>query len=113
MGRLLIIERKEALAWGVDPRTITKAGDIVAADPLATASRPLDQQESPGSMQSSEKHDDSTQVVPETSEAPPTKSISLLSVIIQLSKSPRALVALFVIFVYGYLLQYFLYDLLK
>lgn len=102
MGRLLIVEREQALAWGVDPRVITKTDPTAASNEPTIASQHSDQIESPQHVQTVEKNDTPIPSVSEKDvESLSAKNISLLSLILQLSKSPRALVALFIIFVYG------------
>ncbi|KAF9045166.1 MFS general substrate transporter [Panaeolus papilionaceus] len=85
IGRLLIIERKDALQWVSEP---------------VTASSPT--------VDSKEDHPASptTTTVPDSATAtptPPLKSLSLLAVIIKLAKSSRALMALSIVFIHGVL----------
>ncbi|PPQ67427.1 hypothetical protein CVT25_006006 [Psilocybe cyanescens] len=105
LGRLIIIERTDAIVWGVDPAVMSTKPSDSTTDVVSTSHH-----EDPGSH--SDKMLTNTVVdgkqsakVPEDQEIEPssssTKHLSLLFVIVQLSKSPRALAALFVIFVYG------------
>ena len=90
LGRLLIIERRTANLYGVDPA----AGLNIAPE---NAVKEIHKQASPNE-----------QLCPDsvkkegTSDQDPQKHLSLFAVIGRLSNSSRALVSLFIIFIYGY-----------
>jgi len=98
-GRLIIIERKDAVVWGYDPAVlpITKDKEEIAS--VAGSGNP--------SFSSQIDITDASQTLGDTgiSSEPSLEAevqISLLAVMYKLFKSRRALVALFIIFAYGY-----------
>ncbi|TFK76705.1 MFS general substrate transporter [Pluteus cervinus] len=97
IGRLIVIERREALKYGHDPAAWTPAKDPELAsektDPEPTSAKA----EIKGDAQ-----------IPSTSasavvvgETPPPRTLTLVEVIVELTKSPRALVSLFLALTYG------------
>jgi MFS family permease len=85
IGRLLIIERKEALLWNVDPAATPPADDEVAVE-----EKPAEGAIVPGSA------------VTEPAQAPPRPvPLSLASVVAKLFKSSRATVILVVTLIWG------------
>lgn len=130
VGRLLIIERKEAVIWGFDPTAlsqdvkleqiplpnITSNADTSAEQHLQlpiTSNLPKLNVADPESAVPStsqitmspdnQHHPTSGGVVPLIR----SRSLSLLAVFIKLLKSPRALVALLLTLIYGYCHNYF------
>lgn len=117
--RLLIIERDVALKWGHDPSAPTAVIMKGALDASSTSDIQL------SSLPTAQVHGSTTEInevedpmVPDKSRLPNARKLSiarkpimdpalvrrpipLLSVIIKLSQSPRAMVALFMSFVYG------------
>ncbi|KDR85264.1 hypothetical protein GALMADRAFT_52881 [Galerina marginata CBS 339.88] len=91
-GRVILIERKDALVWGIDPTILSAGRDRITSNFAAVGYDPQDFVTAEPSTNNSEK--------PRTTGI--DKNLSLLSVIVKLSKSSRALVALFLVFVYGY-----------
>ncbi|KAJ3506089.1 hypothetical protein NLJ89_g7065 [Agrocybe chaxingu] len=106
IGRLILIERKDALVWGIDPAKISSNEDN-APSPVTETKAEEEIQEIPSASTDVEAAKDQQTTVsqeppPATdTEAKPEIKISLVSVMADLSRSPRALVALFIIFVYG------------
>ncbi|KAF8167837.1 MFS general substrate transporter [Crassisporium funariophilum] len=104
IGRLLIIERKDAISWGVDPAA-SRSGLVEQSNQASTindveppASSEVDRLSTNGLE--SDKHNEANTSV-EIPLATANKNLSLLTVIMKLMKSSRALVALIIIFVYG------------
>ncbi|KAH9486666.1 MFS-type transporter ppzB [Psilocybe cubensis] len=97
IGRLIIIERKDALVWGLDPAeapdSLSKTVSYNENVSHGIENSTIDPADVPEFLKGVAED----QLSKETT----TEHLSLLSVIVQLSKSPRALAALFVIFVYG------------
>lgn len=117
VGRLLIIERKEALCHGVDPAANPNAG--ADKDNERHIRGVHDNSEIPSASQEKGNGVDSAQSGPnagaivellrtadaEDPASPGTKkSLSLLAVVMKLAKSTRALIAFFITLVYGYVL---------
>ena len=108
MGRLLIIERKDAIVWNVDPAAsrgpYDSQPDIVPHHDSATENTPLLQpsrlppSDTP-SIRSLDDYDDSLSLSDDTAKCP--QPLSIVDVVIKLAKSPRALVALIITFSYG------------
>lgn len=112
ISRLIIMEPKEAMKWGVNPTVRSKSteGSVVEVpSPVsgATAAKlpgpktrvdAEDKVDSP-SYGSSETSQETTVA---GSEQAVDKPLPLLQVIVRLSRSSRALVALLISFVYGY-----------
>ncbi|KAF9470717.1 MFS general substrate transporter [Pholiota conissans] len=116
LGRLIIIERKEALLWGVDP-----AGSVTGSAVLPSASPEIDtgcqsekmETKAEEGVQISEFRDivaPANNVQPESGPShsrssqtsiPRKNPISLLTVLAKLGTSSRTLVACFILFVYG------------
>ncbi|TFK40896.1 major facilitator superfamily domain-containing protein [Crucibulum laeve] len=84
LGRLFIVERKDAILWGVDP-----AASVVSM-PEDVASTSGAQQKAPES-----KHQDGPQ------HPPNSRPLSLINVVVRLCKSPRAVVAFVITLTYG------------
>ncbi|KAF4623451.1 hypothetical protein D9613_002041 [Agrocybe pediades] len=101
LGRLLIIERKDAIAWGYDPAALPKPKmEEKEETPSIAASGNLSVSSHVDVNDISATRDQESAV----SELPPPTTqvhLSLLSVIIKLFKSSRAVAALFIIFAYG------------
>lgn len=98
VGRALIIERKHAIRWGYDPAAVSTNKDN--CDSNTDPSIPP--------IVATTKQETEKRVGEESAMSPPTghpvdgdNKLSLLAVISKLSKSRRALTALFVIFSYG------------
>lgn len=94
VGRLLIIERKEALRWGYDP---TEIDSEVDSENPGTPTEKTDT--------SDVKVDEGTSSEPDSAVNPPaeghTKPLTLVAVVIKLAKSPRTLVAVIISLTYG------------
>lgn len=94
IGRLLVIERQAALQWGFDPMVTstvaTERGEPEPEEPSSGEGADT-KVEPPSSVPGG-------QATPDTS---PPKPISLLAVIVKLSRSPRALVANIITLTYG------------
>ena len=100
-ARLLLIERKDAIQWGVDP----------TADP--TEIRPSEAQDPTGGVDSVESFSTPTDKTPKRPmgsdstvrqmPAEPENDVVItpLGVLLKLATSPRALVSIFSTFVYG------------
>lgn len=115
IGRLLIIERKDALLWGVDPAALlTDEQANSDVEHTSGGSRENSEQTVAGQpeivgemVQASTGEKNSTIQSPEknTTTVSSKKPLSLWSVVIGLCKSSRALVALLIVLVYGYVNQ--------
>ncbi|KAI6005059.1 MFS general substrate transporter [Pisolithus orientalis] len=122
LARLLVIERHEAIAWGVDPWAVyhPPAGSASAACLVTDVQRPPTSMPSDSVLTVTTAISDQTNVLELgliTPESPRRRSLagmlqdseaalvrkpsSLLSVITDLLRSPRALTALFMSLVYG------------
>lgn len=111
IGRILIIERRDALPWGVDPLIVRGSAAIegensepvVESTPASqeSASAEKNLEEEPNTQKREPGAD--TSIV--SSGQPRLKPLSLVAVVYKLSKSTRARVALLITFVYGYVLQ--------
>lgn len=118
--RLLIIERDVAIKWGYDPSDATGAMMMETADASSTPDIQLSSTPTAHVQGSTDTETNEVEepIVPDKSNLPNTRKLSiarksiidsalvrrptpLLSVIIKLSQSPRALVALTMSFVYG------------
>lgn len=116
-GRILIIERNEALAWGVDPAAdrSNQKNKAFEAEAAQSDVEPSDNTQ-PSTTKTSEKGC-TAQVEKNTIESPDvtgksSKPLSLLSVVVKLCKSSRALVALCAVLTQGYCFSlYFSYRL--
>lgn len=120
IGRLLIIERKEAVIWGLDPAALFQDVKLEQIPPPTATdgnverrlqSLPMGDHFLELNVIRSESSQPSTSQVTMSPhiqyQAPATplirpRSLSLLAVMIKLLKSPRALVALLLTLVYGY-----------
>ncbi|KAI0063212.1 MFS general substrate transporter [Artomyces pyxidatus] len=119
LGRFLIIERYEALRWGVDPGALDTAdseAQEIKSDPTAAygtfegpSTQPLDPQGADSSAVPStsnveapttEKSEGARTTVSSPTVSPPPR-LSSMKVIAKLAKSSRALVALFNTIIYG------------
>lgn len=118
--RLLIIERDVALKWGYDPSDATGVMMMETANASSTPDIQLSSMPMAHVQESTDTETNEVEetIVPDKSNLPNTRKLSitrksiinsalvrrptpLLSVIIKLSQSPRALVALTMSFVYG------------
>jgi MFS family permease len=97
LGRLVIIERKDALKWGHDPHN---PSGLPAEVREAATSPPSGQEKSDGRADSSPTNGE-TNVNVEDGQPAPKKSLSQIAVLIKLAKSPRALAAALVSLIYG------------
>ena len=109
IGRLLIVERREALYWGVDPaalpeshvETVNNTEDNFHLRETGSGIQEIVQK---AEVRSIDPSPQSLEIRPQngnTAPPAPPKPLSLVAVLVQLSKSPRALVALVVTFIYG------------
>ncbi|KJA29370.1 hypothetical protein HYPSUDRAFT_32786 [Hypholoma sublateritium FD-334 SS-4] len=115
IGRLVIIERKDAIRWGIDPAAIKEDANANAnATPAGNANEgvaevaPTEKSDAnvPTKEEVSQSHTVSSQVTsssPDPEAAQPTRKrhLTLVDVMVLFGKSPRTLVACFLIFVYG------------
>lgn len=101
VGRLLVIERKQALRWGVDPAVVKGAApsdegvEKGTSDSFKDAERPT--------MKDNEGQNNS-EVIPKDDAAiveNRPKSLPLLRILSTIIKSPRAMAAVFITFIYG------------
>jgi DHA1 family solute carrier family 18 vesicular amine transporter 1/2 len=109
IGRLFIIERKEALIWGVDP-TVLPASDAETEAEKETPNTEATPGSSPENIIQASENPEHKDVLAESqptsaglaspNEQKP-KPLSLLAVMIKLSKSSRALVAIIITLIYG------------
>ncbi|KAG5353883.1 hypothetical protein C0989_001136 [Termitomyces sp. Mn162] len=99
IARLLIIERKEAFVYGVDPQEVDKSENQGKEMSINPNSGPRDQ-----SLVNVEESDTRmTLNVPHVVDKPRNPSkISILVIFLELTKSSRALVAVILTFAYGY-----------
>jgi MFS family permease len=86
-GRLLVIERGTALKWGADPKEPQSPESVQCLAQTPTSSN------SPNA--------DGAKEVDVAASASPTKTLSLVAVVIRLSRSQRALAALLITLIYG------------
>ncbi|KAG6814450.1 hypothetical protein H0H92_007454 [Tricholoma furcatifolium] len=96
IARLLIIERKDALKWGVDPH-----------DRKIKLDEKMDSQDTPDVPPPAHAPEDRDMETLDTSSSRPnvtseSQKLSLLAVLLKLCKSSRALTAFFLTFAYGY-----------
>ncbi|KAF8203168.1 MFS general substrate transporter [Pholiota molesta] len=118
LGRLIIIERKEALFWGVDPAALNSQINANDVPPNSQEESMLHSEHGELKVvgeviKTSDSRDNvgpAQRVLPESGPShsgssemwiPPKNTISLLTVIATLGKSSRTLVACFLLFVYG------------
>ncbi|KAF5377253.1 hypothetical protein D9615_006365 [Tricholomella constricta] len=109
IARLLLIERKDALKWGVDPKKAnngateeTHDSERVTIQPSQSADGLQETKNENNDVSEHSKHFDSLQAAETSlSEKPQQKPASLLIVIVRLAKSSRALIAFIITFVYG------------
>jgi len=108
IARLLIIEGKDALEWGVDPKATDDDGNVEEKDDdgkfSAQPSVALDGLYETSNEKNVDKHLGSqsrSSPDAETSQQQMQKPLSLLAVIFRLSKSSRALAAIIITFIYG------------
>jgi hypothetical protein len=95
LGRMLIIDRDEALKYGIDPRVIPVRTSVVRDDEkVGTEATKSDEKPGLGREEPSVKESASSISQP--------KQHSLISIIIRMGKSPKALAPLICAFVYGY-----------
>jgi hypothetical protein len=108
MGRIIIIERKDAILWGVDPAALSDSDAPVSENvngtndhlTASTGEAEKDETITNGHMHSSSPVNPTVlQVTP--SDRAKAKPTSLLTVIRKLAKSSRALVAIISTFIYG------------
>lgn len=94
-GRLIVIERKEALLWGFDPAGSRVDGqqEAVSREMLSDSGNHnhIDVRSGEKSVECADSGSHNT--TPQVKGEPP----SLLSVVVGLCKSPRALVALYIV----------------
>ncbi|KAF8912925.1 major facilitator superfamily domain-containing protein [Gymnopilus junonius] len=95
LGRLIIIERKTALLYGVDPAADSRTVSTTRSN--ATVTDYDDNSSGEGSGTNIQESSKELTILP----SGPSKSLSLFVVIARLSKSPRALVSLLIILIYG------------
>ncbi|KAF9072699.1 major facilitator superfamily domain-containing protein [Rhodocollybia butyracea] len=95
VGRLVVIERKEALYWGHDTLAVPESAEPdVFEPPVNVSSNPV--------LNSNEKNDVMSDD-PSQSSNTTNPSISLLAVILELAKSSRAITATLLTFIYAVL----------
>lgn len=120
VGRLLIIERKDALRWGVDPAAVVEVRmtvmNICLNDHIvqqeASKHGPEDEKKAEGEVQenpttSQANPTDLTQQVSESSvvtQAPPER-LPLLKVVATLLKSPRAMVTIMITLIQAFVIS--------
>jgi len=88
VGRLLIIERKEALRWNLDPAAVIAPVDQVEHGPA--------DEKSPGDTVA-----DGNLILPVLPSHPDRNNVSFVAVIVRLFKSSRATVVILVTLLYG------------
>lgn len=104
VGRLIIIERKDALVWGYDPAAVpVNVGDLereVSTPEMAQVEGGTSDRSEAVKSSNKEKQADG---IPEGTEQPisANQKTSLIKVIGKLSKSSRALTALLIVAAYG------------
>ena len=106
LGRILLIERRQAVRWGVDPAAISgnekSRTQVPSENDTSVRSPPLlGDGQVEAVTKSARPQDISTTENVENNTTTPVKSLSLLFVIIRLAKSTRALNALFITLTYG------------
>ena len=108
VGRFLVVERKEAALWGINPAGLEESRlENALGNKAQQTANPVDEEKVDGitvldrgnSNAALHREDALTEQVVCIV---PTKPISLLSVICKLCKSPRALAAMFAILTRGY-----------
>ena len=99
LGRLVIIERKDALKWGHDPHNPSglpgNGGETAISSP-----NPQDQRGEKVDPNSTEQGE--TNINPEGGQPAPRKPLSQVAVLLRLAKSPRAVAASMISLIYGY-----------
>lgn len=105
IGRILVIERKDALLWGIDPAVdtpdtspniVTETSEEISNQNLRTISDEISRNSEPKVDRT-----DNQSVRPEAVVNDSPRRLSLVSVISRLFRSYRALAALFIVLVYG------------
>lgn len=93
VGRLLIIERKHAILYGVDP----------ADDSSAEADTILEQAADTSATETTKREENTSQEPHKTevTQPPSRTQLSLLGVVKKLATSPRALTVMFCTLIYG------------
>ncbi len=113
IGRLVIIERKDAIRWGIDPAAVKQ--DATVAPPPANSVEDVPEvahtEKSDGTAPVKEDMPNSSSLTPQVASSSPDpeaalppsrkKHLTLVDVLVLFGKSPRTLVACFLIFVYG------------
>ncbi|KAF5337175.1 hypothetical protein D9611_003430 [Ephemerocybe angulata] len=92
LGRFVVIERKDSLKWGYDP---------FVPNPLALPNETDDSNEKVGSEADGPKSGGAAESTPVGPVVQTTKPLSFFAVMVLLAKSPRALAAAFITFLYG------------
>jgi MFS transporter, DHA1 family, solute carrier family 18 (vesicular amine transporter), member 1/2 len=106
IGRIIIIERKDAVLWGVDPAALpgsdapVSENDNDSNDRTTAGTDKAEKTETDGLPMTSSPVDPAVLTETPTDQAK-TKPVALLTVIRKLSKSSRALVAIISTFIYG------------
>lgn len=90
LGRFVIIERKDALKWGHDPFTPNLFKTETTAENVA--------EKSVSTVEAA--HGERN--IPSEITTPPVKQLSFFAVMAKLAKSPRAVAASIIIFLYGF-----------
>ncbi|KAH6917121.1 major facilitator superfamily domain-containing protein [Coprinopsis sp. MPI-PUGE-AT-0042] len=93
LGRALVIERKEAIPWGFDPKVVKPVQDHEETKPIPT----VDGEKAEGPLPATSVHDPSG--------APQSPQITLLTVVRALGREPRAIITSIIVLFYGILLS--------
>ena len=113
IGRLIIIERKDAIRWGIDPASLKD--DTTVAPPAENSFKEvtevaLTEKGDVSAPSKDDIHNESTLTSPVTPSSPDPESalplarkkhLTLIDVLVQFGRSPRTLVACFLIFVHA------------
>ncbi|RDB29583.1 putative MFS-type transporter C18.02 [Hypsizygus marmoreus] len=102
LARIVAIERNEALRWGLDPWRLAPMALATGDAEAAQGEKSTEAAKEPSSEKKSEVNLSASPITGEASVVQEKrKPLSLLAVIIKLSKSPRAVVASIITLLYG------------